>query len=146
MLNLLHVSKEADYFIFAANRVVGSKSHDKPVGKALVGEYVAGVGKGKVKLLICDRAFLDAAIISRFKACYGIDTLMPLKKNMDAVSDAKGLLKLEKVPWKKIDKATYCYMAKKIRSYQGVSVDLNVILLRSEQKSGRVRLWSLVTA
>jgi len=36
-------------------------------------------------------------------------------------------------------------MAKKIRSYQGVSVDLNVILVRQKLKNGKVRLWSLAT-
>jgi hypothetical protein len=145
MVNLLHISKDKDYFIFCANKVVGGKSHDKPVGEKLVDEYVANVGKGKIKLLIMDRAFLDAAMISRFKSDYGIDTLIPLKKNMDAASDAKGLLRLEAAPWKKVDDNTYCYMAKKIRSYEGVSVDLNVILVRSVQKNGKVRLWSLAT-
>lgn len=142
MVNLLHISKDKDYFIFCANSIVGGKSHDKPVGEALVDEYVKNVGKGKIKLLIMDRAFLSAAMISRFKAEYGIDTLMPLKKNMDAEADAKGLLKLETAPWKKVDDNTYCYMAKKIRSYKGVSVDLNVILVRSVRKSGKIRLWS----
>ncbi len=145
MVNLLHISKEADYFIFCANRVVGSKSHDKPAGEDLVDEYVKNVGKDKIKLLIMDRAFLSAAMISRFKSDYGIDTLIPLKKNMDAAADAEGLLRLSNVGWKKVDEATYCYMAKKIRSYEGVSIDLNVILVRSTQKNGKVRLWSLAT-
>jgi len=145
MLNLLHISKDKDYFVFCANRIVGSKSHDKPVGEALIDEYVKNVGKGKVKLLILDRAFLDAAMISRFKADYGIDTLIPLKKNMDAASDARGLSKLDNAPWKKVDDNTYCYMAKKIKSYEGVSVDLNVILVRSKEKGGRIKLRSLAT-
>ena len=145
MVNLLHISRDKDYFIFCANRIVGGKSHDKPVGEALVDEYVNNVGKGKIKLLIMDRAFLSAAMISRFKAGYGIDTIIPLKKNMDAAADAKGLLRLEAAPWKKVDDNTYCYMAKKIRSYEGVSVDLNVILVRSIQKNGKVRLFSLAT-
>jgi len=145
MLNLLHLSKDKDFFVFAANRTVGSKSHDKPVGEALIDEYVASVGKGKIKLLIYDRAFLDAAMISRFKTDYSIDTLIHLKKNMDAASDAKGLLKLSGAPWKKVDEATYCYMAKKITSYEGVSVDLNVILVRQAEKNGKIRLWSLAT-
>jgi len=145
MVNLLHISKDKDYFIFCANRIVGSKSHDKPVGEALIDEYVKSVGKDKIKLLIMDRAFLSAAMISRFKEGYGIDTLIPLKKNMDAATDAKGLSRMEAAPWKKVDDNTCCYMAKKIRSYEGISVDLNVILVRSTQKNGKVRLWSLAT-
>ncbi len=146
MVNLLHISKEADYFVFMANRITGGKSHEKPVGEKLVDDFVASVGKGKIKTLICDRAFLDGKMISRFKTGYGIDMLIPLKKNMDAGLDAKGLVKLEKGHhWKKVDDATSCYMAKKIRSYEGCAVDLNVILVRSHEKDGKVRLWSLAT-
>ncbi|GAI23287.1 unnamed protein product, partial [marine sediment metagenome] len=47
--------------------------------------------------------------------------------------------------WKKVDKTTSCYMAKKIKSYEGCDVDLNVILVKSKLKNGKVRLWSLAT-
>lgn len=140
MINLLHISKDKDYFVFAANRVTGAKSHDRPLGQALVDEFVASVGKGKIKILICDRAFLDGEMISKFKRCYGIDILIPLKKNMDAGLDAAGLSKLSKAPWVKVDDKTSCYMAKKIRSWKGTTVDLNVILVKSKQK-----LFSLAT-
>jgi len=143
MINLLHISRDKDYFVFAANRIVGSKSHDRPMGEDLVDEFVGNVGKKKIKTLICDRAFLDGKMISKFKSCYGIDVLIPLKKNMDAFCDAKGLSRLDKAPWIKVDDVTSCYMAKKIRSYQGVTVDLNVILVRSQEKNGKIRLWSL---
>ena len=36
-------------------------------------------------------------------------------------------------------------MAKKIKSYQGYNLDLNVILAKTKQKNGKVRLWSLAT-
>lgn len=101
MVNLLHISKDKDYFVFAANRVVGAKAHDKPIGEDLVDEFVGSVGKGKIKTLILDRTFLDGKMISRFKKSYGVDTLIPLKKNMDAALDAKGLARLDKAPWKK---------------------------------------------
>ena len=103
------------------------------------------MGKGKIKKLIADRAFLDGPMISCFKTKYGIDMLIPLKKNMDAFKDAKGLARLKDKPWKDVDENTSCYMAKKIRSYQGCKVDLNVILVKSKLKNGKVRLWSLAT-
>jgi len=34
-------------------------------------------------------------------------------------------------------------MAKKITSYQGCNVSLNIILVKSTLKNGKVRLWSL---
>jgi len=60
------------------------------------------MGKGKIKTLIADRTFLDGPMISCFKDKYGIDMLIPLKKNMDAYLNAKGLLKLEDKPWKDV--------------------------------------------
>jgi hypothetical protein len=145
MVNLLHISEAKDYFIFLGTKVAGGRAHDKPLGEKLVDDFVANMGKGKIKTLIADRAFLDGEMISCFKKKYGIDMLIPLKKNMDACLDAKGLLKLEDKPWKDVDEATSCYMAKKIRSYQGCNVDLNVILVRQKLKNGKVRLWSLAT-
>lgn len=84
-------------------------------------------------------------MISTFKIKHSIDTLIPLKKNMDAYLDAKGLSRLKDRPWKKVDETTSCYMAKKIKSYEGCNLDLNVILVKTRQKNGKVRLWSLAT-
>ena len=145
MVNLLHISEAKDYFIFLGTKVAGGRSHDKPMGEKLVDDFVANMGKGKIKKLIADRAFLDGEMISAFKTKYGIDMLIPLKKNMDAYQDAKGLSRLKDKPWQDVDKTTSCYMAKKIRSYKGCDVDLNIILVKSKLKNGKVRLWSLAT-
>jgi len=145
MVNLLHISEARDYFIFLGTKVEGGRASDKSMGEKLVDGFVANMGKTKIKTLIADRAFLDGEMISTFKTKYGIDILIPLKKNMDAFKDAKGLLKLEDKPWKDVDKTTSCYMAKKIRSYKGCDVDLNIILVKSKLKNGKVRLWSLAT-
>lgn len=145
MVNLLHLSKDKNYFIFMGTRVVGGKAHDKELGRQLVDNFVAEVGKNKIKLLIMDRGFLDGAMIAYFKNEYGIDTLIPLKKNMDAYLDASGLERLESKPWKEVDKNTTCYMAKKITSWGKCGASLNIILVKSTLKSGKVRLWSLAT-
>ncbi|MCE5330123.1 transposase [bacterium] len=145
MVNLLHISKDKNYFIFMGTRITGGRIHDKVLGKELVDNFVAEVSKNKIKLLIMDRGFLDGAMISDFKNNYGIDMLIPLKKNMNAYLDAKGLERLESKPWKKVDKDTTCYMAKKITSWGKCNVSLNIILVKSMLKSGKVRLWSLAT-
>jgi hypothetical protein len=145
MINLLHISKERNYFVFLGTQITGGRSHDKPMGEAMVADFARSIGKGKIKKLIVDRAFLDGAMISTFKVKYGIDTLIPLKKNMDAHLDAKGLQRLKGKPWKYVDKNTSCYLAKKIKSYEGCDVDLNIILVRKKVSGGKVRLWSLAT-
>lgn len=98
MVNLLHISKDKNYFIFMGTRITGGRIHDKVLGKELVDNFVAEVSKNKIKLLIMDRGFLDGAMISDFKNNYGIDMLIPLKKNMNAYLDAKGLERLESKP------------------------------------------------
>ena len=145
MVNLLHLSKDKNYFIFMGTKVVGGKAHDKALGRQLVDNFVSEVGKGKIKILIMDRGFLDGTMIAYFKNEYGIDCLIPLKKNMAAYLDAAGLERLQSKPWVKVDKNTLCYMAKKITSWGKCGVSLNIILVKSKLKSGKVRLWSLAT-
>jgi hypothetical protein len=145
MVNLLHLSSHKDYFTFFGTEISGGATHDLVLGKEIVDNFVARIGKGKIKTLIADRGFLDKDMITSFKKRYGIDFLIPLKKNMGAYLDAQGLARLEKKPWKKVDKSTVCYMAKKIESYQGCGIPLNIILVKSVLKNGKVRLWSLAT-
>lgn len=145
MVNLLHLSKDKNYFIFMGTKVVGGKAHDKELGRQLVDNFVVEVGKNKIKILIMDRGFLDGAMMAYFKNEYGIDTLIPLKKNMDAYLDASGLARLDNKPWKEVDADTTCYMAKKITSWGKCGTSLNIILVKSKLKSGKVRLWSLAT-
>ena len=116
MVNLLHLSKDKNYFIFLGTKIVGGKAHDKELGRQLVDNFVGQVGKNKIKILIMDKGFLDGAMITDFKNNYAIDTLIPLKKNMNAYLDAKGLERLADKPWEIADENTTCYMAKKITS------------------------------
>ena len=48
-------------------------------------------------------------------------------------------------PLKEVDEDTLCYMAKKITSWGKCNASLNIILVKSTLKSGKVRLWSLAT-
>jgi len=41
MVNLLHFSKDKNYFIFLGTRVAGGKTHDMALGKELVDNFVA---------------------------------------------------------------------------------------------------------
>ena len=145
MVNLLHLSKNKDYFTFFGTQISGGATHDLVLGRPLVDNLVANVGKGKIKTLIADRGFLDKDMITDFKKRYGIDFLIPLKKNMSAYLDAAGIARLEKKPWEKVDDLTVCYMAKKITSYGGCGVTLNIICVKSTLKNGKVRLWCLAT-
>ena len=63
--------------------MAGGRTHDKPMGQKIVDNFVASMGKGKIKSLIADRGFLDGPMISCFKNKYGIDMLIPLNPTFD---------------------------------------------------------------
>ena len=99
MVTLLHTNSALDFFLFVAVRVVPGNDHECPVLYALVEEFVQTVGKGVMKRLILDRGFLDGKAISRCKNEYGIDILIPIRRNMDVYADAMALFADSEVKW-----------------------------------------------
>jgi hypothetical protein len=99
MVTLLHTNSALDFFLFVAVRVVPGNDHECPVLYALVEEFVRTVGKGVMKRLILDRGFLDGEAISRCKEQYGIDILIPVRRNMDIYADAMALFQGSEVQW-----------------------------------------------
>jgi hypothetical protein len=99
MVTLLHTNPAMDYFLFVAVKVVSGKDHECPVLYDLVKQFVEAVGKGVMKRLILDRAFLDGEEISTCKKDYGIDILIPVRRNMDIYDDAMALFRQPEVRW-----------------------------------------------
>jgi len=99
MVTLLHTNRALDFFIFVALRVVPGNEHECPVLYELVRQFAQGAGKGVMKRLILDRGFLDGEAISRCKKDYGIDILIPVRRNMDIYGDAMALFRLPEVDW-----------------------------------------------
>ena len=52
-----------------------------------------------MKVLIVDRGFIDGAQMGRLKQHYRIDTIVPLRTNMDVYADAIGLTRLRDFAW-----------------------------------------------
>jgi hypothetical protein len=99
MVTLLHTNFALDFFLFVAVRVLPGNAHECPVLYALVEEFVQAVGKGVMKRLILDRGFLDGQAISQCKQQYGIDILIPIRRNMDIYADAIALFQDAEVKW-----------------------------------------------
>ena len=99
MVTLLHTNSRLDFFLFVAVKVVPGNDHECPVLYALVEEFVQAVGKGVMKRLILDRGFLDGEAISQCKEQYGIDILIPIRRNMDLYADAMALFQDSDVQW-----------------------------------------------
>ncbi|MBL6971684.1 MAG: transposase [Desulfobacterales bacterium] len=99
MVTLLHTNANQDFYCFVAVRVVPGNAHECPVLYELVKEFVATVGKGVMKRLILDRGFLDGEAIATLKNEYGIDILIPIRRNMDIYEDAMALFALPETDW-----------------------------------------------
>ena len=99
MVTLLHTNRALEFFIFVAVRVVPGNEHECPILYELVREFAEGAGKGGMKRLLLDRGFLDGEAISRCKKDYGIDILIPVRRNMDIYGDAMDLFRLPEVDW-----------------------------------------------
>ena len=99
MVTLLHTNARQEFFVFVAARIVSGKDHECPILYELVKGFIEAVGKGVMKKLILDRGFLDGKEISTCKSEYGIDILIPVRKNMDIYTDAMSLFKSPDVEW-----------------------------------------------
>ncbi len=97
--SLLHMSKEADYFTYAGMHLGPGSASALKEGEKLVDGFIDKFGKGIIKWIIADRGFIDGEMITRFKKDYHIDTLIPLKKNMDIFIDALGIASSKEVKW-----------------------------------------------
>ena len=99
MISLLHTNETGDFFIYAALRIVPGNEHECPILWEMVDKFVSAMGKGVIKDLILDRGFLDGEAITQAKRVYGIDVTIGVRRNMNVMEDALGLVKLPEVQW-----------------------------------------------
>jgi len=116
VVSLIHVNRSLDLFLTVAARVVPGNRHECPVQSnrsqrmpatngirsilyELVDGFVKAVGRGWMKVLMIDRGLIDGPHMGRLKTAYHIDTIVPLKKNMNAYQDILGLTRLKDFQW-----------------------------------------------
>jgi hypothetical protein len=97
LVTLLHLRGTHPCYVYAAVALVSGNAHELPVFAELLEGFVSTVGRGVIKKVLLDRAFLDGERISHWKRDLGIDVVIPIKKNMDLWADAWGLAATE--PW-----------------------------------------------
>jgi len=102
LVSLIHTNRSGDFFLYAAVKVVAGKDHENPLLYRMVEQFVEFHGKGIIKKLIVDRGFLDGPNIGRCKKEWGIDVLIPARRDMVIYQDVVGLAKaggLDFHPW-----------------------------------------------
>jgi hypothetical protein len=98
LVTLLHLRGTQPCYVYAAVALVSGNAHELPVFAELLETFVNTVGRGVLKKLLLDRAFLDGERISHWKRDLGLDVIIPIKKNMDLWTDAWALGQRE--PWR----------------------------------------------
>jgi len=99
LVSLIHVNRQLDFFFVVAARVVSGRRHECPILYELVEEVVRAVHTGMIKVLIVDRGLIDGERMGQLKQKWGIDTIVPLRTNMDLYADAIGLTRLRGFAW-----------------------------------------------
>jgi hypothetical protein len=91
---LLHCDRPGERFVVAGLKVLRGNQAEGPALWELVDTFVEAVGPGVMKTLVVDRGFIDGPQIGRLKTDYGVDTVIPIRKNMDILEDVRGVMKL----------------------------------------------------
>jgi len=99
LVSLIHVNRKLDFFLVVAARVLPGRRHECPILYELVEEVVRAVHKGVIKVLIVDRGLIDGERMGYLKQKLAIDTIVPLRSNMDLYADAMGLTRLRGFTW-----------------------------------------------
>jgi hypothetical protein len=97
MISLIHTNRKADFFLYAGIVVTAGKNHERPILYRMVEEFVGFHGKGVIKKLIPDRGFPDGPNIGRCRQKWGIDVLIPARRDMDIYQDVVGPAKAGQV-------------------------------------------------
>jgi len=92
---LLHCDHAGERFVVAGLKVLRGNEAEGPALWGLVDTFIEAVGPGTMKILVVDRGFIDGPEIGRMKTEYGVDVVIPVRKNMDILEDVRGLMKLD---------------------------------------------------
>ena len=99
---LLHGDAVGERFVVAGLRVLHGDESEATAFWPLVHGFVAEVGAGVIQVLLLDRGFVNGAEIARLKQQHGIDTVIPVRRDMDIRQDVEGLRQLA-TPWEEYE-------------------------------------------
>jgi hypothetical protein len=91
---LLHADRVGERFLVAGLAVLRDNEAEATAFWPLVDDFLASVGKGVLKVLLLDRGFINGKQIGRLKTDHQIDTVIPVRSDMDLQEDVRGLMRL----------------------------------------------------
>jgi hypothetical protein len=150
---LLHVGKEKDNFIVAGYELGPGNIDELPQGRRLVRNFVNTMGKGVMRLLITDRGLIDGEFITDVYSDLGSDVLMPIRKNMDALTDSIAIAKSFNYKWTEYEEyvqhgVTYkkeVTVVDEITLWEKCKAPLYTSIMRITGSDGSVYHWGLMS-
>jgi len=91
---LVHCDAVGERFVVVGARVLRADESEVTALWPLLDTFLAAVGSGVMKVLLVDRGFINGAEIGRLKRDRGIDTVIPIRSDMNLLKDVRGLIKL----------------------------------------------------
>jgi hypothetical protein len=91
---LLHCDAAGERFVVVGVRVLRAEESEATALWPLVDTFLATVGPGVMKVLLLDRGFINGPQIGRLKQEHSIDTVIPIRSDMNLQEDVRGLMKL----------------------------------------------------
>jgi hypothetical protein len=148
---LLHMGQDEQFFIFAGYQWGPGNTDELVHGKALVTDFTDAVGKGVMKLLICDRGFISGKFITYVKRDLGSDVLMPLRSNMEALKDPIRIAESFNYKWVKYNEYSKygvryteeVTLIEDVDIWEKCEVPLCTSIMRITGSDGSVRYWGL---
>jgi Transposase DDE domain len=99
---LLHCDAAGEHFVVVGVRVLKANESEATALWPLIDMFVATVGANVMKVLLLDRGFINGPQIGRLKRDHGIDTVIPIRSDMNLQDDVRGLMKLP-TPWEEYE-------------------------------------------
>ncbi len=91
---LLHCDAAGEPFVVAGLRLLKDNESEAATLWPMLDTFLATVGEGVMKILLLDRGFINGAQIGRLKRDHHIDTVIPVRSDMNLQEDVRGLMKL----------------------------------------------------
>ena len=157
LTTLLHLSNAVGdpVYIYGGVHLRPGNESEMKAGEKLVDDFVNTVGKGVIKLLIVDRGFLNGKMVTRFKTEHKIDTLIPIRSDMNILKDAIGLTRLPAHYWElyeeerdkegKIIKRQEVCGFSEMTSWEECKIPLYVALMKEWKKGEEEHIWGLIS-
>jgi hypothetical protein len=91
---LLHCDAAGERFVVVGVRMLRIRESEATALWPLLNTFLAAAGSGVMKVLLVDRGFINGSEIGRLKQEHGIDTVIPIRSDMNLQEDVRGLMKL----------------------------------------------------